>query len=510
MPPMRSRRCRFRAADLRVERKPDRTPVTDADIAVEDAIRANCSRHAAPPTRCVGEERGGSVGAGRAWVIDPIDGTKNFLRGVPVWATLIALVVDGTPVVGVGSAPALGRRWWAAAGQGAWTIATGTPSQKDFRVSVDRPGRRLCVHHRPRRVDGVPLAREAYLRLADACWESRAFGDFWQHCLVAEGAMDVAAEAIVNAVGRGARAGHRHRGGRPVHRSDRQARLHRRLRAVHERRFCTTTRCGCWPAWPESAAATSLGRRAVRLGPRPAARRRPLGDLGPGQAAEQVVARHLLVGEAGPVVAVALLAPEHLPGDGAPRPRQGARRAAGTRRCRPRRRRRPPRRARRPPQPRDDRLGVHSRPRQPPESPARRGRRPDRRTGSGRRRPAGRTRRRDKSATWAASRAPGTGGSRRSGDQAAATAARTACLGTEHPALVLPKRSMTVPARAPRPRRCRSRPRGTARRAATRTRRVGPSSCRRGPGTGGPSPPRSRRRAGRSPSASSAPSRRLR
>ena len=111
---------RFRAADLRVERKPDRTPVTDADLAVEDAIRAKLAEHQ-PSDTVVGEERGGEVGAGRAWLIDPIDGTKNFLRGVPAWASLIALIVDGTPVVGVASAPALGRRWWAGAGHGAWT-----------------------------------------------------------------------------------------------------------------------------------------------------------------------------------------------------------------------------------------------------------------------------------------------------------------------------------------------------------------------------------------------------
>src|ERR1700712_5868782 len=100
------------AADLRVDRKPDRTPVTDADLSVEDAIRA-LLRVQRPRDAVVGEERGGPSGdAGRAWLLDPIDGTKNFLRGVPVWATLIALVEDGTPAVGVISAPALRRRWW--------------------------------------------------------------------------------------------------------------------------------------------------------------------------------------------------------------------------------------------------------------------------------------------------------------------------------------------------------------------------------------------------------------
>jgi histidinol-phosphatase len=187
---------RFRAADLRVERKPDRTPVTDADLAVEDAIRANLAE-CKPNDTVVGEERGGSVGAGRAWLIDPIDGTKNFLRGVPAWASLIALIVDGTPVVGVASAPALGRRWWAGAGHGAWTSVNGGEPKRisvssvtdlaDAYVSTTDLGSWTKYH-----------SRESYLRLVDACWESRAFGDFWQHCLVAEGAMDVAAEAIVN------------------------------------------------------------------------------------------------------------------------------------------------------------------------------------------------------------------------------------------------------------------------------------------------------------------------
>ncbi|MFC6089460.1 histidinol-phosphatase [Saccharothrix lopnurensis] len=186
---------RFRARDLVVERKPDRTPVTDADVAVEDAIRAVLAVEA-PDDQVAGEERGGEVGAGRAWVVDPIDGTKNFLRGVPVWATLIALVEDGTPVVGVVSAPALGRRWWASTGGGAFSsdasgerriAVSGVRDLSDAYLSTTHLGS-WVEHH----------SREAYLALVDACWENRAFGDFWQHCLVAEGAIDVAAEAVVN------------------------------------------------------------------------------------------------------------------------------------------------------------------------------------------------------------------------------------------------------------------------------------------------------------------------
>ncbi|TCO65625.1 histidinol-phosphatase [Actinocrispum wychmicini] len=183
---------RFRALDLVVSRKPDRTPVTDADTAVEDAIRAVLAAEV-PADTVAGEERGGTIGTGRTWVIDPIDGTKNFLRGMPAWATLIALVDGGTPVVGVVSAPALGRRWWASAGEGAYTdtgrrlSVSGVDDLDDAYVSTTDLGSWVKYH-----------SREAYLRLVDACWESRAFGDFWQHCLVAEGVLDVVAEPIVN------------------------------------------------------------------------------------------------------------------------------------------------------------------------------------------------------------------------------------------------------------------------------------------------------------------------
>ena len=189
---------RFRSADLRVTAKPDRTPVTDADTAAEDALRSLIGRER-PDDAVLGEERGGAVPTGgRGWVLDPIDGTKNFSRGLPVWASLIALTVQGRAVVGVASAPALGRRWWAADGLGAWT-----------RDAPDAPPRRIAV-------SGVTDLADAYVSTTDvrtfarrgtldgyqallgACWESRAFGDFWQHCLVAEGAVDLAVEAAAN------------------------------------------------------------------------------------------------------------------------------------------------------------------------------------------------------------------------------------------------------------------------------------------------------------------------
>jgi histidinol-phosphatase len=188
-------RSRFRARDLVVERKPDRSPVTDADTAVEDAVRARLAAEQ-PADEVLGEERGGRLGPGRVWLLDPIDGTKNFLRGVPAWATLIALVEAGRPTVGVISAPALGRRWWAAVGAGAWTSdvdgqrpisVSRVENLGDAYLSTTDLGTWVEYH-----------SRERYLALVDACWESRAFGDFWQHCLVAEGSLDLAAEPVVN------------------------------------------------------------------------------------------------------------------------------------------------------------------------------------------------------------------------------------------------------------------------------------------------------------------------
>jgi len=190
---------RFGATDLQVTAKPDLTPVSDADLAVERAIRSMLET-ARPGDAIVGEEFGESAAAartadvnGRRWVLDPIDGTKNFVRGVPVWATLIALFDGDQAVVGVVSAPALARRWWAASGLGAF---------KQF--ASEPPGR--C------RVSGVADLADASLsyselaewrlagrdrgfaRLAESCWRTRAYGDFYSYMLVAEGAVDVAAE----------------------------------------------------------------------------------------------------------------------------------------------------------------------------------------------------------------------------------------------------------------------------------------------------------------------------
>ncbi|MFE3019971.1 histidinol-phosphatase [Streptomyces sp. NPDC059256] len=189
---------RFQSRDLRVHEKLDRTPVTDADTAVETAVR-EALRSARPADAFAGEETGGSVTAGRTWMVDPIDGTKNFLRGVPVWATLIALLEGGRPTVGVISAPALHSRWWAAAQGGAWLRRGAVDSAPlPLRVSGNTRLAEAYLSTTSTRTWDIFHSREAYLRLAEACWEDRAFGDFLQHCMVAEGTLDIAAEPVVN------------------------------------------------------------------------------------------------------------------------------------------------------------------------------------------------------------------------------------------------------------------------------------------------------------------------
>jgi len=183
---------RFKALDLHVMSKPDLTPVTDADRAVEEGIRRTLSR-ARSRDAVLGEEQGSTGHSQRRWIVDPIDGTKNFVRGVPVWATLIALAVDGEVVLGVVSAPALQRRWWAAKGGGAWT---GRSLLKATRCEVSDV----------RRLEDASLSYSSlsgwderdrlqdFVSLSRRCWRTRAYGDFWSYMLLAEGTVDLAAE----------------------------------------------------------------------------------------------------------------------------------------------------------------------------------------------------------------------------------------------------------------------------------------------------------------------------
>jgi histidinol-phosphatase len=184
---------RFRAQDLRVETKPDRTPVTDADQAVEQALRA-ALRESRPHDSILGEEYGGERAEGRQWILDPIDGTANFLRGVPVWGTLVALAVDGRPVVGAVGAPALGRQWWAAEGAGAWTVDAPGTAPRRLEVSAVREISDASLSYNSLKGWQQEGRGDALLRLADCVWRTRAYGEFWSYLMVAEGALDVAAE----------------------------------------------------------------------------------------------------------------------------------------------------------------------------------------------------------------------------------------------------------------------------------------------------------------------------
>ena len=183
---------RFRALDLQVDTKPDLTPVSDADRSVEEAIRALLKR--TRPRDAVQGEEFGSTGHGpRRWVVDPIDGTKNYVRGVPVWATLIALLDGDDPVMGVVSAPALQRRWWAARGTGAWR-GRSLSAATECRVSTVGALADASLSYSSLSGWEDSGRLDAFLGLTRACWRTRAYGDFWSYMLVAEGAVDLACE----------------------------------------------------------------------------------------------------------------------------------------------------------------------------------------------------------------------------------------------------------------------------------------------------------------------------
>lgn len=191
--------ARYASVDLVVETKPDATPVSDADKAVEAALRARLAE-SHPEDAVLGEEEGfaGAADARRRWVIDPVDGTKNFIRTVPVWATLLALEVDGRVEVGVVSAPALGFRWWAARGRGAWRQDAHSSTPR--RLTVSRVGTLADASLSYSSLSGWEEQQRlaGFLDLSRAVWRTRAFGDFWSHCLVAEGAVDVSCEPEVS------------------------------------------------------------------------------------------------------------------------------------------------------------------------------------------------------------------------------------------------------------------------------------------------------------------------
>jgi histidinol-phosphatase len=176
---------RFRALDLRVETKPDLTPVSEADRGAEEAIRDRVRASGRGET-VFGEEFGDDGGDSK-WIVDPIDGTKSYVRGIPVWATLLALQREGVVELGLVSAPALGRRWWALRGEGAFADGkrcgvSGVSRIEDASISTTSARR-------------MP---PGWTTIVQRAWSNRGLGDFWQHCLVAEGSLDVGCDSIVN------------------------------------------------------------------------------------------------------------------------------------------------------------------------------------------------------------------------------------------------------------------------------------------------------------------------
>ncbi|MEI6109518.1 MAG: inositol monophosphatase family protein [Actinomycetes bacterium] len=184
--------ARYRALDLVVETKPDLTPVTETDRAIERSLRDQIAT-AHPSDGVIGEEFPNMpTSSNRTWIIDPIDATKNYVRGVPVWGTLIALAIEGEPLIGVVSAPAMGRRWWASPEDGAFTqdvdgsmrqiSASGVSKISDASFSFsDQVGWEI-------------FGAGSLNKITSAVWRSRGYGDFWSHLLVAEGAVDIAIE----------------------------------------------------------------------------------------------------------------------------------------------------------------------------------------------------------------------------------------------------------------------------------------------------------------------------
>jgi histidinol-phosphatase len=193
----------FRSESLLVETKPDMTPVSQADREVEQAVRDELAR-TRPGDAVVGEEFGSSAAPtdgsseGRRWIIDPIDGTKGYVRGLPVWATLLALDPGDGPAVGIISAPALRRRWWAARGLGAYVSDGLAAGPRRIGVSAVRElGDAQLSYGDLEDWEGIGRL-ESFLELARLCWRARGLGDFWSYMLVAEGAADIAVDPVVS------------------------------------------------------------------------------------------------------------------------------------------------------------------------------------------------------------------------------------------------------------------------------------------------------------------------
>ena len=189
---------RYGAGDLEVVTKPDRSPVTDADTAAEQAVRNRLAQRR-PDDAVVGEEYGShNVAGARRWIIDPIDATKNYVRGIPAWATLLALQDSGEGVVAVVSAPALGRRWWAARGEGAFVSDTVSGASRPLHVSTvaELAQAQLSFAGLEDWAEGERL--QALVKLVADTDRTRSFGDFWAYMLVAEGAMDIAIDPVVS------------------------------------------------------------------------------------------------------------------------------------------------------------------------------------------------------------------------------------------------------------------------------------------------------------------------
>ncbi|MET0956548.1 MAG: inositol monophosphatase family protein [Cryobacterium sp.] len=187
--------ARFESLDLVVTTKPDRTPVTDADQAVERAIRELLAERR-PTDGILGEEYGTAGSTTRQWIIDPIDGTAGFLRGVDIWGTLIALAIDGVPVLGVASSPALGKRWWAATGGGAWSSDARFPDAAPRRLAVSGVETLADASISYGSIQQWDQAGQldTLVALTREVWRTRAYGDLWSYMLVAEGHLDLAAE----------------------------------------------------------------------------------------------------------------------------------------------------------------------------------------------------------------------------------------------------------------------------------------------------------------------------